>query len=90
MRTLKTVVFSLLLMFATWAQAETETVARIFEKSGIRGGLVVEMGFSDAEFTARLGNGQSVSVQTLEGKPERVVQARESAGTERGVRQDQC
>ena len=34
------------------------------------------MGFSDAEFTARLGNGQSVSVQTLEGKPERVVQAR--------------
>jgi outer membrane protein assembly factor BamB len=78
MRTLKTVVFSLLLMFATWAQAETETVARIFEKSGIRGGLVVEMGFSDAEFTARLGNGQSVSVQTLEGKPERVVQARKA------------
>ena len=67
----------LLLLFATErARAEADPVAAIYEKSGIRGGLVVELGIVDAEFTARLGAPEAVTLQTLDTDPQRVASTR--------------
>ncbi len=84
MKPLRTTLFSLFLLSTTLARAETDPVARIYEQSGILGGLVVEMGLVDAEFTARLGNPQSVSVQALARNPQQVVRAR-AALEQKGV-----
>ena len=65
------------------AFAEADPVAMIYEKSGIQGGLVVELGVVDSEFTAKLGAPDAVTVQALDTDPQRVAGARkrlEAAG----------
>ena len=56
--------------------AEPDPVEVIYEKSGIEGGLVVELGFVDVEFTAKLGAVETVTLQTLDSDPQRVAGAR--------------
>ncbi len=56
------------------AGADAEAV---YDKSGVAGGLVVELGMDDAEFTARLAKPEGVTVQTLVGSAERAGRVRE-------------
>ncbi|HUT95082.1 MAG TPA: PQQ-binding-like beta-propeller repeat protein [Thermoguttaceae bacterium] len=58
------------------ARAEADPVAVIYEKSGVQGGLVVELGILDAEFTAKLGAPDAVTLETLDTDPQRVAGAR--------------
>ena len=50
--------------------------AAIYEQSGVQGGLIVELGFVDAQFTAKLGDRNAVALQTLDTDPQRVAEAR--------------
>ena len=74
-RTLTTLLF-LLLLATEQARAETDLVDLIYEKSGIQGGLVVELGVADAKFTAKLGTPDAVTLQTLDTDPRQVAGAR--------------
>jgi len=64
MRRILTTLLFLLLLATEQARAEADPVAAIYEKSGVQGGLVVELGLVDAEFTARLGAPDSVQAST--------------------------
>ncbi|MHC4404161.1 MAG: hypothetical protein ACYTG0_31285, partial [Planctomycetota bacterium] len=74
-RILATLLF-LLLLATEPARAEADLVAMIYEKSGIQGGLVVELGIVDAGFTAKLGAPDAVTLQTLDTDLQRVASAR--------------
>jgi outer membrane protein assembly factor BamB len=76
MKRLFTILLPLLALATEQALAEPDPVDVIYEKSGIQGGLVVELGFVDAEFTARLGAPDTVTLQTLDTEPQRVARAR--------------
>ena len=58
------------------ARAGDDPVAAIYERSGVQGGLVVELGLVDADLTAKLGKPDAVTLQTLDTDPERVARAR--------------
>ena len=66
----------LLALLANQALAETDPASAIYEESGIQGGLVVELGFVDAEYTVELGAPDAVTLQTLSADPHKVVSAR--------------
>jgi outer membrane protein assembly factor BamB len=48
----------------------------VYERSGVQGGLVVELGYATADFTAGLGGPEAVVLQTLEPDAGRVAEAR--------------
>ncbi len=51
-------------------------VARLYEQCGFEGGLVVELGLVDAEFTAALADHEAVTVQALAADPNQAARAR--------------
>jgi len=71
------VLLSLLPFITEPTRAEADPVATIYEKSGIQGGLVVQLGLVDAEFTAKLGVPDAVTVQTLDTDSQKVANARQ-------------
>jgi len=76
MRRLIAILLPLLPLVTEQALAGPDPVDVIYEKTGIQGGLVVELGFVDARFTARLGAPETVTVQSLDTDPQRVARAR--------------
>ena len=76
MKRLLAILLPLLLLVTEPALAEPDPVGVIYEKSGIQGGVVVELGFVDVEFTAKLGGPETVTLQTLDTGPQRVALAR--------------
>ena len=59
------------------AYGETVTAARVYREADVSGGLVVELGIVDPEFTAELGDRDGVTVQVLDTDSQRVANARE-------------
>ncbi len=55
---------------------EASEAERIFQETGIRGGLVVELGMASPEFTAQLGAPEAVTLQTRLTDPARVTALR--------------
>ena len=82
MKRLSFLLLPLLFFVTTTALAAPDLVDLIYQKSGVQGGLVVELGFVDAEFTAKLGAPEALTVQTLDLDPERVAQARKELEAE--------
>ena len=76
MRPFLTLLLPLLLLTTQHALAAPDPATAIYEQSGIQGGLVVELGYLDADFTAKLGAPPTVTLQTLDTDPGRVSQAR--------------
>jgi len=76
MRTLLTLLLWMTALASQRAWAEADPVATIYERTGLRGGLVVELGFVDTEFSARLGGPDAVTLQTLAADPQQVANAR--------------
>ena len=76
---MKKVLSVLLCLFSLTGRAtcaESDLAATVYEKSGVQGGLVVELGFVDAEFTAKLGSPDAITLQTLVRDPRQVAGAR--------------
>jgi outer membrane protein assembly factor BamB len=57
---------------------ENDLAMRVYEQTGVKGGLVVELGMVDVEFTAALGARDAVMLETLETDLQRIADARES------------
>ena len=57
---LPAILFPRLSLVAQPARADADPAATVYERSGVQGGLVVELGFVDAEFTAKLGGPDAV------------------------------
>ena len=76
MKRLLAILLFLLALVTEQAAAETDPVKVIYEMSTVQGGLVVELGFVDAQFTAKLGAPETVTLQTLDTDPRAVALAR--------------
>ncbi len=76
MRTPIAMLVSLLSLTAQAAQNDVDLVDTIYEQSSFQGGLVVELGFVDAQFTASLGGRDAVTLHTLDTDPQRVADGR--------------
>jgi outer membrane protein assembly factor BamB/SAM-dependent methyltransferase len=59
------------------AYGETAPAALVYEQADVSGGLIVELGIVDPEFTADLGARDGVTVQSLDTDTQRVANARE-------------
>ncbi len=76
MKRLLPLLLTLLLFTTQHALAAPHPTAAIYQESGIHGGLVIELGYVNADFTAKLGAPSTVTLQTLDIDPGRVAQAR--------------
>ena len=81
MQRMLTIALLLLSPAAEPACAEPDAVAMIYDKTGVRGGLVVELGIADAAFTAELGRPDRITLQALDTDPQRVAGARQRLET---------
>ena len=88
MKTPIAMLVSLLSLTAQAAQNDVDLVNTIYEQSSFQGGLVVELGFVDAQFTASLGGRDAVTLHTLDTDPQRVAGGRNALESLRCVRQD--
>ena len=88
MKTPIAILVSLLSLTAQAAQSDADLVHTIYEQSSFQGGLVVELGFVNAQFTASLGGRDAVTLHTLDTDPQRVAGGRKCTRVSRSVRQD--
>lgn len=58
-----------------------QSVDAVYERSGVQGGLVVQLGYVDADVAAQLARPRAVTVQILDVDPQRVAQARQELET---------
>jgi outer membrane protein assembly factor BamB len=56
--------------------AGSKLAAAVFEQANVQGGLIVELGMVDAQFTANLAARDTVTLQVLDTDPRRVADAR--------------
>ncbi|MFW6171030.1 MAG: class I SAM-dependent methyltransferase, partial [Planctomycetota bacterium] len=66
-----------LLLLAETACGGDRLAATVYEQAGLDGGLVVELGVKDVDFTAALGRPEAVTLQALDTDPRRVAEARQ-------------
>ncbi len=57
---------------------ENDLARRVYEQTGVQGGLVIELGMIDVDFTAALGARNGITIETLETNLQRIAQARDS------------
>ena len=59
--------------------AGSNLTSAVYEQTNVQGGLVVELGVADAQFTADLGFRDTVTLQALDTDPQRVFTIEEVA-----------
>ncbi len=69
-------------MMSAAVHGENDLATQVYQQTGFQGGIVVELGMVDVDFTAALGAREAVTTEILETNVQRVTHARESLENE--------